>query len=364
MKKTVLMTLLSSSLSLSLMLNGCGNTSPAVSIPEKIPDSYLPAEKNALTNEGANPEQNVICSLPLNFEATMVEQGGPYGKISLSIPDGWHYEPCPMDSEKLAEGLYGIRFYPEDVTEGYIDLFYIDSFGVCETGLSEENAVIAGTPANIGTYDNHAYWDFISFQDDYSGIVALTYNTENWGKSYGEQVMDILGTLSYDTSEKEGGAYIHSPESEADKIGLLFDLKKITPTGATLVFHQYDEKAPTGELEYGDAFVLEVFKDDQWEEVPAALNNYAFNAIAYTIPSRNSSEQELDWEWLYGALEPGNYRIKKEIMDFRASGDFDKYTVYAQFILNSCLTTHSCHFSKADMPQPQVEPPAACRRFR
>lgn len=335
MKKSILAALLSSGMSLGLLLDGCANANPAVSIPKNNPDAaYLPAEAHTLADEDTAPRQNTVCSLPLNSEDTIAGQDGPYGKISLSIPGGWRYETCPMDSEKLTNGLYGIRFYPEDATEGYIDLFYIDSFGVCGTGLVEETATIAGNPARIGTYDNHACWDFISFQGDCSGIVALTNSTENWWESYDEQVMDILGTLSFDTSIKEGSAYIYSPQSEADEIGLLFELKKITPTGATLVFHQYDEKAPTGELEYGDAFVLEVLKNDQWEEVPATLSEYAFNAIAYTIPSRDSSERELDWEWLYGALEPGNYRIKKEIMDFRTGGDFDKYTVYAQFILN------------------------------
>lgn len=332
MKKFILMTLLASILSCCLLLNGCADTNPAT--------AYLPDETHVTENEETEvetetvTEQNVIHIPSLNTETATAGQDGPYGKISLSIPDGWRYETCPMDSGKLTNGLYGIRFYPEDATEGYIDLFYIDSFGVCGTGLVEETATIAGNPARIGTYDNHAYWDFISFQGDCSGIVALTCNAEDWWEAYEEQVMDILGTLSFDTSIKEGSAYIYSPQSEADEIGLLFELKKITPTGATLVFHQYDEKAPTGELEYGDAFVLEVLKNDQWEEVPATLSEYAFNAIAYTIPSRDSSERELDWEWIYGALEPGNYRMKKEIMDFRASGDFDKYTVYAQFILN------------------------------
>ncbi|MDE6364687.1 MAG: hypothetical protein K2L86_10605 [Lachnospiraceae bacterium] len=324
MQKTIKMTLMSAILTLSLLLNGCENTKNASNVmPAPTP------EKNTA------PEQTVSYSLPLQSENTRVEQGGPYGKLSLSIPDGWFYETCPMDSDQLQNGLYGIRFYPADVKDGCIELAYIDSFGVCGTGLCEETATIAGNPARIGTYDNHAYWDFITFREDYSGVVALTYNVESWWEDYGKQVMDILDTLSYDTSDKEGCVYIYSPESESDKIGLSFTLEKITPTGATLVFHQYDEKAPTGELEYGDAFVLEVLKNKQWEEVPVAVNGaYGFHQIAYTIPKQDSTEQELDWEWLYGTLEAGHYRIIKEILDFRGSGDFDKYTVSAQFLLN------------------------------
>lgn len=358
MKKTVKMTLLSVVLTLSLLLNGCGNTAlpdsilknaddysfstepanspdPAGSSPTDEPQNESNAAMPASSEQNTIPEQTTLCRLPLQSENTLVEQGGPYGKLSLSIPDGWFYETCPMDSEQLWNGLYGIRFYPADVKDGCIELAYIDSFGVCGTGLYEETATIAGNPASIGTYDNHAYWDFISFQEEYSGVVALTYNVESWWEDYGKQVMDILSTLSYDVSQKEGGAYIHSPESESDKIGLSVTLKKITPTGATFIFHQYDEKAPTGELEYGDAFVLEVLKNKQWEKVPDAVNGaYGFHQIAYTIPTQDSTEQELNWEWLYGTLEAGSFRITKEIIDFRASGDFDKYTVSAQFILN------------------------------
>ena len=152
-------------------------------------------------------------------------------------------------------------------------------------------------------------------------------------------MLEILNTLIFDTSVKEGEAYIYSADSEADKIGLYFTLKKISPSGATLVFHQYDENAPTGTLEYGDSFVIEVWKNNIWEEVPIVTDdNYAFHDIAYTIANKDTTERELDWAWLYGMLQPGNYRIKKEILDFRKTGDYDKYMVYAQFIVTTPTT--------------------------
>ena len=87
-------------------------------------------------------------------------------------------------------------------------------------------------------------------------------------------------------------------------------------------------------MQCGDAFVLQHKKDGQWETVPAIVENYAFNAIAYMLPAGETREQELDWEWLYGKLAPGEYRIGKDVDDFRATGDFDQYMIYAQFILN------------------------------
>lgn len=328
MKKTVMVLLLM----VSLSLNGCANTA-APNPTEKNTEQH--EDIPTMSIDSSEQERSESETTTPSTASTRIEQGGPYGKLSLSIPAGWHYEIYPMDSEKLSYGLYGIQFSPKDVTEGYITLAYIDNFGVCGTGLAEETQTIAGKSVNIGTYDNHSYWDFIAFKDDYSGVVALTYSVENWQERYFEQAFEILNTLTFDASIKEGGAYIDSAESEADKIGLYFTLKKISPTGATLVFHQYDEDAPTGELNYGDAFVMEVQKNNTWEEVPVVVdNNYAFHDVAYNIPNRDTATQELDWSWLYGTLAPGNYRIKKEIMDYRKSGDYDKYTLYAQFILN------------------------------
>jgi len=264
-----------------------------------------------------------------------VVQGGPYGEISIVFPARWSYETYPVDSEELCSGMYGIHFFPEDAQEGYVELVYMDFFGVCGTGLETTSSFIAGSPANIGVYDGHAYWDFISFQGKNEGIIALAQEVDSWWEQYEVQVLDILNTLSFDRNRKEGGAYIYSAESEVEKIGLWFQLRNISATGAEMVFRQYDKKAPTGELQYGEDFALEKEVDGSWVEVPVALEgDYGFHEPAYLITLDDTTKKEIKWEWLYGALAPGNYRLRKEVMDFRGSGDFDKYILYAQFLLN------------------------------
>ena len=39
----------------------------------------------------------------------------------------------------------------------------------------------------------------------------------------------------------------------------------------------------------------------------------------------------MNWERLYGELPSGSYRIGKEVMDFRATGDYDTNDYYAYF---------------------------------
>ena len=68
-------------------------------------------------------------------------QGGPYGRLSLSLPERWCYEEYPMDSEELRGGKYGILFYPEGAGEGFIEVCYAGRFGVCGTGLQSENKI-------------------------------------------------------------------------------------------------------------------------------------------------------------------------------------------------------------------------------
>lgn len=265
---------------------------------------------------------------------TKVTQAGPYGEISVMLPDGWKYEALPMDSQELINGDYGIHFYPEGVEEGFVELVYIDFFGVCGTGLAQEDAEIAGSPASIGTYDGHPYWDFVSFGEQNDGVVALTCQVEDWWDVYGDAATEILDTLTFDRDKKEGGACVFKEESENQEIGLYLSLKNISAAGATLIYNQFDAEAPTGELQDGDDFILERYIDEKWEEVPVSIEgNYGFHDVAYRIPNEEVTERELSWEWLYGQLKPGDYRIGKPVQDFRKTADYDEYVIYAYFIL-------------------------------
>ena len=161
-----------------------------------------------------------------------------------------------------------------------------------------------------------------------------------WNNVSTESVSEEFETDTEDkqTSEnvtKEEGIYVYNEEAQISEIALSFSLKNISPTGATLVFDQYDTDSPKGELMFGEDFVIEVLKNGEWEEAPIPVEwNYAFNAIAFMLPCEEITEREIEWKWIYGELEPGEYRIGKDINDFIESGNFDKYMVYAHFILN------------------------------
>ena len=182
----------------------------------------------------------------------------------------------------------------------------------------------------MGCGNNEKAAEYGSTTDNNSQIVEVA-DTED------KQTPEIEVTL--DSSEnvtKAEGIYVYNEESQISEIALFFSLKNISPTGATLVFDQYDAEAPKGELSYGEDYVIEVLKDGKWEEAPITVEgDYAFIGIGYNLPCEKISEKEIDWHWLYGELVPGEYRIGKGVIDLIESGNFDNYMVYAHFTLNS-----------------------------
>lgn len=118
---------------------------------------------------------------------------------------------------------------------------------------------------------------------------------------------------------------------EVNEWGLTLHAKDVTSEGMMLVCTQ-SGGSPTGELNTGSYYSLEKNVEGVWRVVEYTKDmEIGWTAEAWIIPMNDTVEWEEDWEWLYGNLEPGHYRIGKEITDFRASGDFDKAMYYAEF---------------------------------
>lgn len=94
----------------------------------------------------------------------------------------------------------------------------------------------------------------------------------------------------------------------------------VQPTGLTLVIAQSGGH-PTGRLQYGSDYTLEVFQDGVWEQAPYAVEgDVGWTAEAYLVSMEASVEENVQWAFLYGSLPPGTYRIRKTFMDFRETG--------------------------------------------
>ena len=108
-------------------------------------------------------------------------------------------------------------------------------------------------------------------------------------------------------------------------------VKDVTESRLTLVCTQSGGKL-TGELQTGSDYKLIVLKE-AWEDVPTIIEDYGWPAEAYMDARDDVPEFEYNWEWLYGELPAGEYRIGKVITNFRATGDYDEEMLYADFIV-------------------------------
>ena len=258
---------------------------------------------------------------------------GPYGQISVYIPATWTAEAAPMDSDKLMYGLYGLILKPRDAASGQIELFCSDSFGVCGTGLSTEEKSLAGGTAHIGTYDNHTHWDFITFRSEQPQIVAQHTDCSSWTEAMWDEAMAVLDTMKFNESITEGGVGQFIRESENDTIAVIMEVRNVSASGLTVHFQQYD-KRDTTELIYGEGYMLKMLEGGDWVDVPQIIDNAVFTDIGFSIPAEGEAEIETNWEWLYGKLTPGTYRISKTVWARTGSGSpATAYPLIAQFII-------------------------------
>lgn len=113
-----------------------------------------------------------------------------------------------------------------------------------------------------------------------------------------------------------------NPDTPPDPAGwgLSFWANNVSSTGCTLHFRQQggltwqDNSGAVieGELTMGAMFHIQVFDGTQWQGL-TPIAKVQWDAILYMLPLDNSLTLDISWEYLYGVLSPGSYRIVKEI---------------------------------------------------
>ena len=117
--------------------------------------------------------------------------------IALQLPESWAYDITYLDDPELDAGIAGgITFWPVGREAGKLFLgWYPDRFAVCGTGLETDEMILAGQKATVGTYDDRALWDFISF-GEYFAVWGQGH--ESWWAEYGDAAMEILDTAKFE----------------------------------------------------------------------------------------------------------------------------------------------------------------------
>lgn len=117
-----------------------------------------------------------------------------------------------------------------------------------------------------------------------------------------------------------------------DLNGVVMTIKKetVSSTGLTVVF----ENSSSKQCIYGEYFCLEKNIDGGWYQVPIVIDNYGFDDIGYELAAGDNREWTVEWDWLYGSLKSGEYRLVKDVLDFRNTGEYDTYYLAAKFTVS------------------------------
>ena len=153
------------------------------------------------------------------------------------------------------------------------------------------------------------------------------------GDDGNDEIIDI-GPKKPENNEICG--YPTAEDMGADKYGITLILENLTSTGATIKCEQSGGEV-TGELETGSWYIVEKWTQmDGWKEVETVIDKQqvGWTSEAYMILADSTSEWNVNWEWLYGELSAGKYRIGKQITDWRAPGDYDTVVYHVPFEIN------------------------------
>lgn len=117
--------------------------------------------------------------------------------------------------------------------------------------------------------------------------------------------------------------------------GLTLSAKDVTPSGLTLVCTQSGGEFTEefSGLITGEAYYLVKIKNKSGRLVSTVIKDYGFDAIAYIIPLNADTEFNVNWEWLYGELEPGTYRLVKGFTELRENGNHIDADYWVEFVI-------------------------------
>ena len=87
------------------------------------------------------------------------------------------------------------------------------------------------------------------------------------------------------------------------------DIYDISLTGATIIIKDTNENPYT----YGEWYKIEREDNGKWYDVETIIEDYGFNDMGYIVDDNGEVKFIIDWEWLYGRLSEGSYRILKKV---------------------------------------------------
>ncbi|MBO7253445.1 MAG: hypothetical protein J6V25_12555 [Oscillospiraceae bacterium] len=143
-------------------------------------------------------------------------------------------------------------------------------------------------------------------------------------------LLSFTGCANADASQVSSQA-ISTASAKKDGSWLpKLQVEQFSENGAVILFQDIPE-LKDGLILYGNDYFLEVYQDNQWIALPTSQDkvNWVTNAFVVSAVPRD----DVDWQWLYGSLPSGIYRIGKPLTLQKNGETVATEIVYGEFVL-------------------------------
>ena len=246
----------------------------------------------ASRSDGATPSEHKR----FNFENV--------SKLIVISVDGKRYEITDTDTvRKITENIESIQFEKGESSENTNGFGPFIQWYDANDNLIESISVMAEETI---LYDGF-FWTAIDGNIDYTAI------------------NQILGNVNQDTEKIRTDT-----DGPSSLDGVTMEVTEYSDTSITVrITNDTDMNIECG----GEDFCLKILDEEtgEWRDLDTVIDDYGFFEEAYMIQKDSPLEMVINFEWLYGKLEPGRYQIVKTVTDFRGTGDYTDYVLAAEF---------------------------------
>lgn len=117
--------------------------------------------------------------------------------------------------------------------------------------------------------------------------------------------VEVFGKKIYDTVREY---MVNNDKTLFDGITMYIKDNTLTDIGCTVVIQDVNKDDV-----FGSWYRIDKKIDEEWQELKPIIDNYGFDSMGYKVNDDGIIEFEINWEWLYGKLDDGEYRIIKRI---------------------------------------------------
>ncbi len=206
--------------------------------------------------------------------------------------------------------------------------------------VSDEHIMEATLPLRKKKKKAHHLWGFAACFAVLAvcSFFVIPFFAMGGGMAESEGAAEGGASEDYYNSESESFGQTDGSQHEQESLtgdaldwGVTLTAQDVTPTGLTIVCTQ--SGGFEGELITGSWYSVEKYSDGEWTELPYLMDNVGWTEEGWIISPDTTVEWVVDWEWLYGELPAGRYRIGKDLLGASVPGEYEHCIHYAEFTI-------------------------------